>query len=68
VRVRIRQGRNRVHNQEVRGKNIMVYMDDGMIYFECHGMSLYDHYLACRGILATLRRNEICLSSKKLSM
>src|SRR5215475_1180353 len=47
------------------GKNVTVYVDDGAIYDERPGMSLYDHYLTCRRILSTLRKNEFYLSRKK---
>ena len=47
------------------GKNVTVYVDDGMIYDEKPGMSPYEHYLACRRILQTLRNNKFYLSRKK---
>src|SRR5437762_6949553 len=47
------------------GKNVTVYVDDGTIYDENPGMSKYDHYLVCRRILLTLRKNEFYLSHKK---
>ena len=47
------------------GKNVTVYVDDGTIYDEKPGMSEYDHYLVCRRILLTLRKNEFYLSRKK---
>ncbi len=47
------------------GKNVTVYVDDGTIYDEKPGMSLYDHYLACHRILSTLRKNQFYLSRKK---
>ena len=47
------------------GKNVTVYVDDGTIYDEKPGMSLYDHYLACHRILSTLCENEFYLARKK---
>src|SRR5437667_9160845 len=47
------------------GKNITVYIDDGTIYDEHPEMSSYEHYLACRRILNTLRDNKFYLSRKK---
>src|SRR5579871_3642567 len=47
------------------GKNVTVYIDDGTIYDERPGMSLYDHYLVCRRVLNTLRKNKLYLSRKK---
>jgi hypothetical protein len=48
------------------GKNVTVYVDDGTIYDEKLGMSLYDHYLACRRILQTLKNKKFYLSRKKM--
>jgi RNase H-like domain found in reverse transcriptase/Integrase zinc binding domain/Chromo (CHRromatin Organisation MOdifier) domain len=47
------------------GKNVTVYVDDGTIYDERPGMSLYDHYVVCREVLLLLRKHEFYLSRKK---
>ena len=47
------------------GKNVTVYVDDGTIYDEKPGMSLYNHYLPCHRMLSTLRKNQFYLSRKK---
>ena len=47
------------------GKNVTVYVDDGTIYDERSGMSLYEHYLACRRVLSTLRDQRFYLSRRK---
>ena len=47
------------------GKNVTVYVDDGMIYDERPRMSLYEHYMTCRRILSTLWKNKFYLSQKK---
>ena len=53
------------HLQEDWGKNVTVYVDDGTIYDERPGMSLYDHYKTCHRILSTLRKHQFYLARKK---
>jgi Reverse transcriptase (RNA-dependent DNA polymerase). len=47
------------------GKNVTVYVDDGTIYDDRPGRSPYEHYVVCRRILLTLRKNKFYLSRKK---
>ena len=53
------------HLREYWGKNVTVYVDDMPIYDEKPGMSAYSHFLACRCILLTLRKNKFYLNRKK---
>lgn len=47
------------------GKNVTVYIDDGIVYDEHPSMSLYDHYIVCRRILSILCKNKFYLLQKK---